>query len=401
MTAPQTTSFPKLKIKKHQEVRISRGHPWIFSNEIENFSEIKTLEKGSIVEVSVRNGEPFALAYFNPHSLISARILTHKLSEKIDENFFLNRINSAKKLREKFFDKPFYRLIHSEADFLPGLVIERFDNVFVCQISTAGMEQLTPILLSVLEQVFPNCTIVFRNDLESRKYEGLESYTKVVKGELNGEIVIEENDLKYSIDVISGQKTGWFYDQRMNRDFIGSISKDADVLDAFCYQGGFGMNALKNGAKSVVFADSSKEALEKLEKNIGLNNFETAKTTVICDKIFDLLEKDEFQNRKFDIVVLDPPAFVKSKKDFFSGIKGYEKLIKLSAGLVRKGGILLLASCSHNASLQDLTDAANDGFRKARRSAKIIRTFGGGFDHPISPSLKESEYLKSITFLVD
>jgi 23S rRNA (cytosine1962-C5)-methyltransferase len=222
-----------------------------------------------------------------------------------------------------------------------------------------------------------------------------------VKGELNGEIVIEENDLKYSIDVISGQKTGWFYDQRMNRDFIGSISKDADVLDAFCYQGGFGMNALKNGAKSVVFADSSKEALEKLEKNIGLNNFETAKTTVICDKIFDLLEKDEFQNRKFDIVVLDPPAFVKSKKDFFSGIKGYEKLIKLSAGLVRKGGILLLASCSHNASLQDLTDAANDGFRKARRSAKIIRTFGGGFDHPISPSLKESEYLKSITFLVD
>ncbi len=400
-TTPPTNSLPKLKIKKHQEVRISCGHPWIFSNEIENFSEIKALEKGSIVEVCVRNNEPFALAYFNPHSLIAGRILTYKLSEKIDENFFFNRITAAKNLREKFFDKPFYRLIHSEADFLPGLVIDRFDNVLSCQIATAGMEKLTPILLSVLERIFPNSVVVFRNDIESRKYEGLEQYSKAVKGEIADEIEIEENNIKYAIDVIRGQKTGWFFDQRTNREFIGSISKDADVLDTFCYQGGFGLNALKHGAKSVTFADSSKEALEKLEKNIAINGFDKEKTEIICDKIFDLLEGKKLQDRKFDIVVLDPPAFIKSKKDFFSGLKGYEKLIKMSAGLVKKGGILLLASCSHNASIQDLTAAANDGFRKARRSAKIIRTFGGGFDHPINPALKESEYLKSITFLVE
>lgn len=400
-TTSPSNSLPKLKIKKHQEVRISRGHPWIFSNEIENFPEIKTLEKGTIVEVCVRNNEPFALAYFNPHSLIAGRILTYKLSEKIDENFFFNRITSAKNLREKFFDKPFYRLIHSEADFLPGLIIDRFDNVLSCQIATAGMEKLTPILLSVLEKIFPDCTVVFRNDIESRKYEGLEQYSKAVKGEVAEEIEIEENNIKYAIDVIQGQKTGWFFDQRTNREFIGSIAKDADVLDTFCYQGGFGLNALKHGAKSVTFADSSKEALEKLEKNIAINGFDKEKTEIICDKIFDLLEGKKLQDRKFDIVVLDPPAFIKSKKDFFSGLKGYEKLIKMSAGLVKKGGILLLASCSHNASIQDLTDAANDGFRKARRSAKIIRTFGGGFDHPINPALKESEYLKSITFLVE
>lgn len=400
-TETTATTLTKLKIKKHQETRISRGNPWIFSNEIENFPELKTLESGSIVEVCVRNNEPFALAYFNPHSLIAGRILTYKLSEKIDENFFFNRITSAKNLREKFYDKPFYRLIHSEADFLPGLVVDRFDNVLSCQISTAGMEKLTPTILIVLEKIFPNCTVVFRNDIESRKYEGLELYSKAVKGEIADEIVIEENNVKYAIDVIKGQKTGWFFDQRSNRDFIGSISKDADVLDAFCYQGGFGLNALKHGAKSVTFADSSKEALEKLEKNIEINGFNKEKTEVICDKIFDLLEGKKLQERKFDIVVLDPPAFIKSKKDFFSGLKGYEKLIKISAGFVRKGGVLLLASCSHNASVQDLTDAANDGFRKARRSAKIIRTFGAGFDHPINPALKESEYLKSITFLLD
>lgn len=383
----------KLRIKKHQEVRIVKGHPWIFSNEIENFPEIKNIKKGELVEVIIKKDESFALAYFNPHSLISARIISYNAKEKIDENFFVERILAAKTLRDKFYDKPFYRLVHSEADFLPGLVIDRFGDVFSCQISTAGMDELSEFLIKALEIIFPNCVIIFKNDVEQRRYEGLELYCKTVRGELPKQIEIEENEIKYLINIEDGQKTGWFFDQRENRKFIGTISKDCDVLDAFCYLGGFGFNALKGGAKSVTFADSSKEAIEKIPAG--------EKITIINDKIFDLFENSEFQKKQFDIVILDPPAFIKSKKDFFSGLKGYEKLVKLAIPLVKKGGILMLASCSHNATIHDLISAANDGFRKANKKAKLIRSFGAGFDHPIHPALQESEYLKSITFLIE
>ncbi|MBU6141006.1 MAG: class I SAM-dependent rRNA methyltransferase [Proteobacteria bacterium] len=377
----------KLKIKKKHELRLVYGHPWIFSNEIENFAELKNLEKGSLVEVEIQKGETCALAYFNPQSLISGRILSHKSSEKVDEDFFIRRILKAKALRDKFFDKPFYRLVHSEADFLPGLVIDLFGDVISCQISTAGMEKLSPLLIAALEKIFPNAAIIFRNDIEMRRYEGLELETKVIKGEIPEKIEIEENGIKYLIDVRNGQKTGWFFDQRKNREFVASISKNCDVLDAFCYLGGFGFNALKGGANSVTFVDSSAVALPLPEN-----------ATFIHEKVYALLESAEFQKRRFDIVLLDPPAFVKSKKDFFSGMKGYEKLIKLSASLVREGGILMLSSCSHQVTQQDLINAANDGFRKLGRKAKLIRSFGADIDHPIHPGLRESEYLKSITF---
>lgn len=390
----------KLKIKKHHEVRIVRGHPWIFSNEIENFAALKYLEKGTLVEVQVKKDEPFALAYFNPNNLISGRILTYDVKQEINEDFFIEKISAAKILRDRFFDKPFYRLIHSEADFLPGLIIDRLDNILSCQISTAGMEKLSPLLISALEKLFPDAAIIFRNDVESRKLEGLELYVKTIKGEIPDKIEIEENGLKFAIDVKSGQKTGWFFDQRKNRDFIGLVSKNCDVLDAFCYLGGFGLNALKNGANSVTFIDSSQEATNQVKQNIALNNF-TQKTEIITKKVYETLDNADFQKRQFDVVVLDPPAFIKSKKDFFSGLKGYEKLVKLSANLVKPNGLLMLASCSHNATIGDLIAAANDGFRKSNRRAKLIRSFGADLDHPIHPALKESEYLKSITFMVE
>jgi len=390
----------KLKIKKHHEARIVRGHPWIFSNEIENFAALKYLEKGTLIEVQIKKDEPFAIAYFNPNNLISARILSYDVKQEINENFFIEKISAAKILRDRFFDKPFYRLIHSEADFLPGLIIDRLDNILSCQISTAGMEKLSPLLISALEKLFPDAAIIFRNDVESRKLEGLELYIKTIKGEIPDKIEIEENGLKFAIDVKSGQKTGWFFDQRKNRDFIGLVSKNCDVLDAFCYLGGFGLNALKNGAKSVTFIDSSQEATNHVKQNIALNNF-TQKTEIITKKVYETLDNADFQKNQFDVVVLDPPAFIKSKKDFFSGLKGYEKLIKLSANLVKPNGLLMLASCSHNATIVDLIAAANDGFRKSNRRAKLIRSFGADLDHPIHPALKESEYLKSITFMVE
>lgn len=398
-------SNTKLKIKKGCEIRIIKGSPWIFSNEIENFAALKSLPKGALVEVEIKKDftfakNSFALAYFNPHSLIAARILTYDATQKIDEDFFAEKILNALALRQKFFDKPFFRLVHSEADFLPGLVIDCFGEVLVCQISTAGMENLSEFLVAALTKIFPSKAIIFRNDVEARRFEGLPLEVKTIKGEVAGELEIIENNLKFLIDVKSGQKTGWFFDQRQNREFIGNFSKNADVLDAFCYLGGFGLNALKNDAKSVTFLDSSADALAALKKNIALNNF-SQNCEIICAKVFETLEDAEFQKKRFDVVVLDPPAFVKSKKDFFVGLKAYEKLIKLSAGLVKKGGILMLTSCSHHASTSDLIAAANDGFRKSNRHAKLIRTFGADIDHPINAALKESEYLKSITFLVE
>jgi len=390
----------KLKIKKHQEIRIVKGSLWIFSNEIENFAELKTLEKGSIVEVVIKGSQSFGLAYFNPHSLIAARILTYDCNKKIDVDFFVQKISTALNLREKFFPKAFYRLIHSEGDFLPGLVIDRFGDVFSCQVSTAGMEKLTPIFIEALKKIFPNTKVILRNDVDSRKLESLELSIVEASDEVPNEIEIEENGVKFLVDVKEGQKTGWFYDQRKNREFIGSISKNCDVLDAFCYLGGFGLNALKNNANSVTFIDSSQEAINKVQQNIALNNF-SQNYELVCDKVFDTLEKLQSQNRVFDIVLLDPPAFIKSKKDFFAGLKGYEKLVRLSANLVKSGGILMLTSCSHHANINDLVAAANDAFRKSNRPARLIRTFGADIDHPIHPALKENEYLKSVTFLVE
>ncbi len=400
--------LPKLHIKNHQEIRLIKGHPWVYSNEIANFAELKTLENGSLVQIFIqKNPEPFALAYFNPHQLIAARILTYGSNVKIDEEFFIKKILDAKNLREKFFDKPFYRLVHSEADGLAGLVIDRFDNVFSCQFSTAGLEKMQDLVVNALEKIFAGCSIIFRNDVESRKYEGLALENKIIKGDIADEIIIEENGLKFALDVKNGQKTGWFYDQRENRDFIAKISKNCNMLDAFCYQGGFGLNAIKGGAKSVTFIDSSKEALERAQKNCKINFTENKNQEFICDKVFDALEKLNSQNRQFEAIILDPPAFVKSKKDLFAGLRGYEKLVRLALPLLKKNGIMMLASCSHNVSLNDLTEAANNGIRKAlaakgenNRCSRLIRSHGASYDHPLHPALKESEYLKSITFVI-
>ncbi len=396
-------TLPKLQIKNQQEFKLIEGHPWIYSNCIANFAELKALEKGSLVEVCLPKKPSFAIAYFNPNQLIAGRILTYDVSEKIDETFFEKRILSAKILREKFFDKPFYRLIHSEADGLAGLVIDRFDDILSCQISTLGMEKLQDFLILALKKIFPNCKIIFRNDSESRRFEGLEPEIKTVHGEVEAEKIIEENGVKFSIDIKLGQKTGWYYDQRQNREFIGSIAANCAVLDAFCYQGSFGLNALKNNAKSVTFIDSSQSAIDKAKSNVELNNFSQEKCEFICEKAFVALEKMAAENKRFDIVLLDPPAFVKTKKDLHSGLKGYEKLVRLALPLLKENGVLFLASCSHNVSLDDLIDAANKATRKAfenKKTAKLIRTFGAHIDHPLHPTLKESEYLKSIAFFV-
>lgn len=395
--------YPQIKIKKDLQNRLSQGSPWVYSNEILNFSQVKNLPKGSIVEIAFernQSSQKFALGYFNPHSLISARILTYNLEEIIDEIFFTKRISSALLLRNKFFDKPYYRLVHSEGDYLPGLVIDRYNDVFVCQISTAGMEQFSNKIVNSLLKIFgEKITIIFKNDSELRSLENLESNCIIAHGSINDKVKVEEDDITFFCDVIDGQKTGWFFDQRTNHKFVRDYSRNLKVLDAFCYLGGFGINAIAGQAQQVVFVDSSAKAIE-IAKNNCKSITNDNNHQFVTQKVFDYLEENKNLQDKFDFIVLDPPAFIKSKKDLFSGLKGYEKLVKLSLELLNDNSLLMLNSCSHHAKTSDLIDCVKNACYKNNKKAKLIRQFGAGIDHPIHPALKENEYLKSLTFII-
>ncbi len=400
-------NLPKVIIKAKLEKRLIEGSPWVFSNEIENFSALKKLSNGSLVEIQIFKQPHFAVAYFNPHSLISCRILSYNAVEKIDEEFFEKKILIAKNLREKFFNQPFYRLINSEGDSLAGLIIDRFDDIFVCQISTAGMEQLKNFIILALKKIFPNCRIIFKNNSESRSLEQLASepeFEVIDDANIEDIISLYENQLEFKINIKHGQKTGWFYDQRINREFVSSLAKNLDIFDGYCYVGGFGANAIKAQARSVVFADRSKEAIElaKINSEFAVKNFNPdCQTEFYTKKIFELLEDSEFRKKQFDLVLLDPPAFIKTKKDFFSGIRGYEKLIRLASAVLKKSSYLVISSCSHHASSQDLITATFSAMNKQNRGCKLIRNFGAGFDHPIHPAIKEGEYLKCLTFYIE
>jgi len=394
-------NYPVLKVKKNHDIRIINGSPWIFSNEIENFSELKNLSPGSLVKISLSKSENFAIGYFNLKTLISARILSYNFQENIDQDFFEKKFLTALALRKKYYSKPFYRLIHSEGDFLPGLVIDRFESIFVCQISTAGMENFNNLIISSLVKIFgEDITIILKNDIKSRSIEGLENKIEIIYGKLeNNENFIIENDLKFKINITNGQKTGWFYDQRINREYVSKISKDLNVLDAFCYVGGFGVNAIKGQAKKVVFVDSCEKSINLAKTNCNLleNN---VITSFHHQKVFDYLEQNA-DNEKFDLIILDPPAFIKSKKDYYSGLKGYEKLVKLSLKLLNNNSLIILNSCSHNVSVDDLIKTFKDACYKNHKKAKLIRSFGADIDHPIHLSLQENEYLKSLTFFIE
>lgn len=389
-----------IKLKKGQDRKVNFGHPWVYSNEIESDPKLAEIPSGGLVKVANAFGNFVGFGYYNRHSLIAVRILTKKEHQEINQEFFTKKIEQALKLREDFFDKPYYRLVHSEADGFPGLVADRFDNLVVLQVTTAGMENLLDQIVVALNSLIPNLIIVLRNDVSARKLEGLQEYVKILQSELPTENILTENGLKFKFNPLEGQKTGWFFDQRENRKFVAELVKGKDILDCYCYNGGFGINAAKAGANSVTFIDSSELAIKNVQENILLNNL-SGNFEFTCGKVFDELENLAKTGRKFQVVVLDPPAFVKSKKDFFTGIKGYEKLAKLGAKLVAKNGYLFIASCSHNASLQDLIRSSAVGIDKAGKSAKIVRVFGAGFDHPIHPVLLESEYLKSITYQIN
>lgn len=377
--------------------RARAGSPWIFSNEIRMDEAAKAITPGSVVNVRGEDGRAFGTGYFNPKSLIAIRLFSDDCDVAIDRDFFTARLKRALALRDSIYDRPFYRLVHAEGDGLPGLVIDRFDDTLTVQVGTAGMERQIETLIQSLEIVLKPKTIMLRNDAPSRGLEGLESYVKTAKG-TGHRIAVEENGTRYIADLAEGQKTGWYYDQRDNRTFIAGFAKGKTVLDAYSYTGGFGILAAKAGAKEVVCLDSSAPALAIAEESARSNG---VTVQAVKADVFEELERLKAAGETFDIVLTDPPPFVKSKKDLEPGAKAYRKLARLAADVTAPGGLMMIASCSHNIPQERFAQECAQGLLRAGRRAALIRQSGAGPDHPVHPLLPESAYLKALTYALD
>ena len=389
--------LPTVILRAGEDRRVRAGHPWAFSNEILMDADARAIPVGSLATLRAPGGEALALVTFNPHSLIAARVLSTNPEAQVDALFFGRLLTRAAALRDRLVGVPYYRLIHAEADGLPGVIIDRFGDAFVVQVNTAGMDALTPILLEALEAEFSPTTIVLKNDSPVRELEGLKREVVVAKGQA-GSIELIENDARFVADLSEGQKTGWFYDQRDNRRFMAGLAKDARVLDAYCYSGGFGVLAATRGAKSVVCLDRSQPALNAAQQAATLNGVDKI-VSFQKGEVFEVLEK--MKPRSHEIVICDPPAFVKSRKDLKTGAQGYRKLVRLAAPLVTKGGFFFVASCSHLVDPPLFAEQVRRGLRDAERSGRILLSSGAALDHPVHPNLPETAYLKAMVLQLD
>jgi 23S rRNA (cytosine1962-C5)-methyltransferase len=348
-----------------------------------------------VVNVVGDDGRVFGTGTFTPKSLIAVRLLDPAADVAIDAEFLAAKLKRSLALRDALYRAPFYRLVNAEGDGLPGLVIDRFVDTIVVQITTAGMEALLEPLLVALGETFGPAQIVLRADAPARALEGLDSYVRA--GEA-GRVAVEENGVRYFADMAAGQKTGWYYDQRDNRAFIASLSGGKSVLDAYCYSGGFALAAARAGAKEVAGLDSSAPALALAEDAAAANGLSGK---FVKADVFEELERLWAACEKFDVVVADPPPFVKAKKDLEAGAKAYRKLARLAASLAAPGGFLLLASCSHNISPERFAQECAAGIARAGRAARLIRQAGASCDHPTHPMLPESAYLKALVYALD
>ena len=389
--------LPTVILRAGEDRRVRAGHPWAFSNEILMDADAKAIPVGSLATLRAPGGEALALVTFNPHSLIAARVLSTNPEAQVDALFIGRRLTQAAALRDRLIGVPYYRLIHAEADGLPGVIIDRFGDAFVVQVNTAGMDALTPVLLEALEAEFSPTTIILKNDSPVRELEGLKREVVVAKGEA-GSIELIENDARFVADLSEGQKTGWFYDQRDNRRFMAGLAKDARVLDAYCYSGGFGVLAAKRGAKSVVCLDRSQPALNAAQRAATLNDVDKI-VSFQKGEVFETLEKEK--PRSYEVVICDPPAFVKSRKDLKTGAQGYRKLVRLAAPLVTKGGFFFVASCSHLVDPPLFAEQVRRGLRDAERTGRILLSSGAALDHPVHPNLPETAYLKAMVLQLD
>ena len=382
-------------MKKNEERRIRAGHVWVYSNEVDNTATpLKAFTPGQAVQVQAHNGKSLGNGYVNPASLICARLVSRDPNYVLDRSLIVHRLKVALSLRELLFDRPFYRLVYGESDQLPGLVIDRYDDICVVQLTTAGMEAVREQVLEALDKVIHPKGVVLRCDSSIRKFEGLDSYTEAL-GDVPEHISVEEAGLEFDVSLQQGQKTGWFYDQRMNRIRLRDYVKEKRVLDVFSYVGGWGLQAAAGGASEVFCVDASEQALDHVHASAQANGFEDRVASIQGDA-FEVLSQLRVDQERFDVVVLDPPAFIKRRKDNKAGEQAYHRINQLGMQVLKKDGILVSASCSHHLGEEQFQKILLQSSRHLDRSLQILERGHQAPDHPIHPAIPETAYLKAM-----
>ena len=380
----------EIKLKAKEERRLNAGHWWVFSNEIDGLDT--SLEPGTLVRVMSHENKQVGIGLFNPHSLIAVRLLM-KGEGELDKNFVFENLDNAYSYRKEIGVRKYGRMCYGEADNMPGLVVDRFGDILVVDVLTAGMEKLKPEITKALQKIFKPKGIYYKNDSAFRALEGLTNTPEIV-GEVPETVEIEENGVKYIVPVRGGQKTGFYFDQRENREFLKPYFKDKLVLDLYSYIGSFGITAAKAGAAQVWGCDSSAAAVEFAKKNAELNGVSDIAVFHRDDaeRLLSAMKKGELPDQP-DMVLLDPPAFVKSRKALPQAVGLYVKLVKMALEGIKEGGYLAFSTCSHHISREFFVDIIRQGVSKSGRKAVLVELRGQAKDHPVLIGMPETEYL--------
>ena len=385
----------KVTLRKTRETRVRGGHPWIYASEVEKVEG--AFENGDIVDVHDFRGKYIGRGFYNPQSQLALRILTRN-DEPCDRAFFEGRVRDAWEYRQLLCDPESCRLIYSESDFLPGLVVDKFGDILVLQSLSLGIERIKDMLCDILMEVVRPAGIWERSDVPVRRLEGLEQTTGLLRGEVPDRVDMVENGIHFLVDVKHGQKTGFFLDQKWNRAALKPLCRDARVLDCFCHNGSFSLHAAKYGAKSVLGVDISEEALEVARENARLNGLDNV--AFEAHNCFDLLRELDDNRERFDVVILDPPAFTKNKAAVQSAIRGYKEINLRGLKLTRPGGFLVTCSCSQHILPEMFQDIVNQAARDAKKRIRLVEYRTQGYDHPILPQSVETKYLKCMILQV-
>lgn len=376
-------------LKATRESRVRGGHPWVFASDVVRVDGDCT--PGDIVSVYSSKHTFLGKAFYNPKSQITLRMLTYS-DEPTDRAFFERRIRTAWEYRQKLCDPESCRLIYSESDFLPGLIVDKFADALVLQSMSLGIERIKRDIVEILVDVVKPSCIYERNDVPVRRLEGLEQTTGALYGEAPDSVIMTENGIKYAVDIKNGQKTGFFLDQKENRREVARLCKDATVLDCFCHNGSFALNAAAAGAKSVLGVDISEEALLVARENAKMNGLTNVEFE--AHNCFDLLRSLTDEGAKYDVVILDPPAFTKTRQNVEGALRGYKEINLRGLKLTRDGGFLATCSCSQHVSPQQFTDVINQAARDSKKRIRLVEMRSQGHDHPILPASPETQYLK-------
>ncbi len=390
------THLPVLALVPGQGKRLRAGSPWVFSNEIVMRPEYRQMEKGSLVRLAMEDGAGFGVFTFNPHSVLAARLLDREPDAAIDHAWMFRRLEAAARLRARLCDPRFHRLVNAEADGLPGLIVDRYDDLVQVRSLTAGMDRLLPLVVSALRALLPLRVIVARNDAPARQQEGLQNDVRVLLGSAEDAVtIVEEGGVRFGIDLTDTRKTEWFYDQRANRERVASLAHGARVLDVFAHGGAFGLRCAAAGAESVTLVDSSAPALNQA-RDTALANGLITDIALRREDAFDALGLLAGTERRFDIVICDPPPLVSARKDMDVGLRAYGRMARLAATLVAPGGFLFTACRSQLVTAESWAGHIAYGLHRARRDGRIVWHGGAGPDHPAHPHLPELSGLKAM-----